>query len=389
MTSASHATGTWPIPVERATALGERIREPDSGNVRMSQRLELVRARNDADQLRRFAAAAITHWTGAPVHAHAVAAGFLARAGDLEAAAHHAATVVDLGTWRSDRSYLWSVFVRELAHAAIALEDHDLCRQLLEDVHPLAPSCGVNGAVVAFAGSHAHTAGLLAAALDQPEAARLLLGRATTTYRRLGAAGWLAELADHGPSGPAGGDDRLGPAAAMRRRGPVWDLGFAGRHATVPHAKGLSDIARLVAAGGGEIHVLDLVGAADRSTATGPIVDRAALDAYRQRLADLDTDLAEADRHNDPERRAVAAAERQALLDELRRVTGTRHKPRQFANHPAERARKAVSGRIGDAIRKLEPVLPELAAHLQRTIVTGTYCRYRPDTTTWDLDDNT
>lgn len=154
----------------------------------------------------------------------------------------------------------------------------------------------------------------------------------------------------------------------------------------VPHAKGLSDIARLVAAGGDESHVLDLVGVADRSSATGTIVDCAALDAYR-RLAD--TDLAEADRQNDPERRAVAAGERQALLDELRRVTGTRHKPRQFAKHPAERAGKAVSGRIRDAIRKLEPVLPELAAHLQRTIITGTYCRYRPDTTIWELDGNT
>ena len=39
-----------------------------------------------------------------------------------------------------------------------------------------------------------------------------------------------------------------------------------------------------------------------------------------------------------------------------------------------------------DAIRKLEPVLPELAAHLQRNIVTGTYCRYRPELTHWEVD---
>ncbi|HEV2070074.1 MAG TPA: hypothetical protein VGR26_09800 [Acidimicrobiales bacterium] len=31
--------------------------------------------------------------------------------------------VLDLGTWRADRSYLWSVFVHELSHAAIALGD--------------------------------------------------------------------------------------------------------------------------------------------------------------------------------------------------------------------------------------------------------------------------
>ena len=155
--------------IENAAVLGDRIREPDTGNVRMSQRLELVRARGRPDELRAFAAEAVGHWTGAPVHAHAVAAGFSARAGDLEAARHHVAAVVDLGTWRADRSYLWSVFVRELAQAAVALGDRDLCAQLLDDVDPVAGSCGVNGAVVAFAGSHAHTAGLLAAALDQPE----------------------------------------------------------------------------------------------------------------------------------------------------------------------------------------------------------------------------
>ena len=84
-----------------------------------------------------------------------------------------------------------------------------------------------------------------------------------------------------------------------------------------------------------------------------------------------------------------AEAERQALLDELGRVTGAHRQPRQFANHPAERARKAVTARIRDAIRKLEPVLPELAAHLERTIVTGTYCRYRPDGTAWEISAQT
>jgi hypothetical protein len=56
---------------------------------------------------------------------------------------------------------------------------------------------------------------------------------------------------------------------------------------------------------------------------------------------------------------------------------------------PTERARKAVTARVRDAIRRLEPLLPELAAHLQRTIVTGTYCRYRDDrSTTWDVDNS-
>ena len=367
--------------IEQAAELGERLHEPDTGNVRMSQRLELVRARADADELRRFAGDAVDHWTGAPVHAHAVAAGFLTRAGDADAAAHHVATVVDLGTWRADRSYLWSVLVRELAHAAIALDDRELCRQLFDDLNPIADSCGVNGAVVAFAGSHAHTAGLLAAALDRSEASQLLLDQAATTYRRLGATSWLADArADAARSS----DDTA--TASMRRVGDVWHLAFAGKEATVPQTKGLADIARLVSAAGSEVHVLELVDAVDRSGGSGEMADRTALNAYRRRLVDLEAEIDDAALGNDPERRARAEEERQALIDELGRVSGVRRQPREFANHPAERARKAVAGRIRDAIRKLEPLLPELAAHLQRTIVTGNYCRYRPDATQWDID---
>lgn len=364
--------------IESSTALGERIREPDTGNVAMSQRLELVRARNDPEELRRFAEAAVAHWTGAPVHAHAVAAGFTARAGDEDAARRHVAAVIDLGTWRSDRSYLWSVFVRELAQAAVALDDRDLCARLLEDLGPLAGSCGVNGAVVAFAGSHGHTAGLLAGALGRSEESGDLLARAGAAYGRLGARSWLAELESAlllgtGGAGPTRAD------ASMHRRGAVWSIRFAGREATVPHTKGLGDIARLLASTAREVHVLDLVESADRSGSPGDMVDRQALGAYRQRLADIDADIGEAEQNNDGERRVRLEVERDALLDELSRVGTVGGRPRSFANHPTERARKAVTARVRDAIRKLEPTLPELCAHLEATIVTGTYCRYRSD----------
>jgi len=40
-----------------------------------------------------------------------------------------------------------------------------------------------------------------------------------------------------------------------------------------------------------------------------------------------------------------------------------------------------------DAIRRINDALPELGAHLDRSIVTGSYCRYQPDETiTWDVD---
>ncbi|MGH9023682.1 MAG: hypothetical protein ACRDV9_11400 [Acidimicrobiia bacterium] len=106
----------------------------------------------------------------------------------------------------------------------------------------------------------------------------------------------------------------------------------------------------------------------------------------RRRLADLDEEAAEAADHNDGERVARLESERQALLDEMRRVTGIGGRPRQFANHPAERARKAIAARLRDAIQQLTADLPELAAHLEGAIVTGNCCRYRPpDHMAWDL----
>jgi AAA ATPase domain len=365
--------------IHTARTLGERIREPDTANVWMSQRLELVRARAQPQELARFAADAVAHWTGAPVHAHAVAAGFLARAGDLDGAERHVATVADLGTWRADRSYLRSVFVRELAVAAIALHQESLCAQLLADLEPLGASCGVNGALVAFAGSHAHTAGLLAAAAGRDGQA--LLSRARAVYQRLGAAGWLAEIDQGLSSGPGEAATRL-----LRRQGRTWQITYHGQQATVLHSKGLADLAVLLAKPGQDVHVLELYGSADRSGPAGTLADRTALAAYRQRLHELDDQIAEAAAHHDPERRARLDQEKETLLTELRRVTRPGRQPREFATYPAERARKAVAARLRDTIRRLEHDLPDLAAHLDKTITTGTYCRYRaqPDDT-WHI----
>jgi DNA-binding CsgD family transcriptional regulator len=186
--------------IEDAADLGSLIREPDTDNVRMSQRLELVRARNNPDDLLEFAEAATAHWTGAPMLAHAIAAGFCARAGDLKAAGRHVTIVADLGSWRADRYYFWSVGVRELAIAAIALDDRALCEELLNELAAIAATCGVNGAVVAFAGSHGHVAGLLAAHLGIASAGPLL-AEAAATYERLSAHAYLADLEASAPTG--------------------------------------------------------------------------------------------------------------------------------------------------------------------------------------------
>jgi hypothetical protein len=125
--------------------------------------------------------------------------------------------------------------------------------------------------------------------------------------------------------------------------------------------------------------VLELAGSALDGGSSIEMADRTALAQYRQRLEDLDDDRIEAERHNDTGRIALVEAERQALLEHLRSVTGLGGQARTTAARAGERARKAVTARIRDAISRLEAPMPQLARHLDETIVTGTSCRYRAD----------
>jgi predicted ATPase len=173
---------------------------------------------------------------------------------------------------------------------------------------------------------------------------------------------------------------------SLRRRDAIWDIGYRGEAATVTDSKGLRDLATLLSRPGVDVHVLELVGSPIGSGASIEMVDRTALAQYRQRLADLDDDIAEAEHHHDTERIARAEAEREALLDELRTVSGLGGQSRLTGAHAGERARKAVSARIKVAIGHLETPMPQLAAHLDEAIITGTWCRYRADMAeNWDV----
>jgi tetratricopeptide (TPR) repeat protein len=387
--------------IAAAAALGERIGEPDTGNVRMSQLLGLAWARSDPDQLRDTARGAVRWWVGVPSHAHAVAAALHVRAGDLDAARRALDTVVSLGAWREDRSYLWSVFVGGMAAAAAALGDHGLCAELLPELSAVAETCGVNGALVCFTGSNAHWAGMLAAALGRTDEARRHLTHALRVHRQLGAAVWEVEtrraLAALDPAGDhAGQADRLaadlglapppGADAELRLDGGVWRVRHRDASAHLGRLKGLADLAALLANPGRDVHVLDLVAAGPHEHSSGPVLDATAVAAYRRRLAELDEDLVEARTARDTTREERCDAERAALLAELGRAAGFAGRRRSLGSSTTERARKAVGGRLREAIQRIGAVLPELGAHLDRSVTTGTTCRYDPaEPLTWRL----
>ena len=374
--------------MDGAGRIGEQIHEPDTGNVLMSQRVALASARRDPDELRTLAGDAVRWWTGAPVLAHAVAAGALAKAGDLEGAEHEVGMVAASGGWQSEGSYLRSVLVGHLAEASIALGDKELCAELFADIEDITDACGVNGAVVAFAGPFAHTAGILASVLDDHESARSMLHRSIATSRRLGAVVWARD----GEAALHAVEERLGAAtpdddaidseaetASLIRHGGVWTVSWRHESGTLPHLKGLADIATLVGRRDQEVSALELAGGpAASGVGTDLMTDRQSLDAYRRRLDDLDVEIDAADRDADIGRSELLDAERQQLLAELRTVTGLGGRIRSNSNDPSERARKAVSGRIRDAIGRLADITPDLATHMDRSIHTGLRCSYEP-----------
>jgi hypothetical protein len=150
-------------------------------------------------------------------------------------------------------------------------------------------------------------------------------------------------------------------------------------------AKGLADLAVLLAAPGREIAAADLVaaagaglaGRADLGLGADEVFDQTARRQIRARLADLAGQIAEAESWNDPERAARASTERDILLRELAAATGQGGRARLLGDQ-SERARKAVTARIRDVIGRIEQAHPALGAHLRASVTTGTRCSYSP-----------
>ena len=107
----------------------------------------------------------------------------------------------------------------------------------------------------------------------------------------------------------------------------------------------------------------------------GPMLDAEAKESYRQRLAEIEDELAQATSWHDDERAARLAGERDLIAGELGRAVGLGQRDRSFAS-PEERARVSVTKAIKTAIRLIDQHSPELAAHLDASIQTGRFCAY-------------
>ncbi|HVV24069.1 MAG TPA: hypothetical protein VHF06_31835, partial [Pseudonocardiaceae bacterium] len=396
--------------VDRAAVLGAELGEPGAADVHFDQRWAL------ADALGRLGELVDAAGDAFPDPDSPRARGFRAlamlAAGDKAGAAAVVAPLLADGIGNDEPpagdprpgghgELLDAVHRAELA---VGLDNRSLAEHAYATLLPYAELTAVSGAAVSFRGAVAHHLGVLARMLGRSSAAAAHLTCAVAVHERLGATTWTlrsrfelarttspsvcAEIADHAR--------RLGMAGLVRdatpafhRSGARWTLSYGGVTAHLRDSKGLADLAVLLSRPGRTVSAIDLAAGGDRhahaglSLGAGDVLDRAARERLRARLRDLDEEITDARDWSDQERVTRAAAERDDLLAALASAAGQAHRPRGPGDQD-ERARKAVTARIRDALGRIERVHPALGAHLSQSVSTGRLCCYAPKTpVTW------
>ncbi len=155
--------------------------------------------------------------------------------------------------------------------------------------------------------------------------------------------------------------------------GDAWLVGTVDDPVRLRDARGLRDIARLLAAPRKPVHVTDLIHPVEGQ----PLLDAGARAEYESRLGDLAVEAVEAARDGDLVRAALARAERDAIVTALEGHDG---------GDVFERARRAVTTRIRISLDHVEQAAPAIGGHLRTAIRTGTFCSYEPvELVRWDL----
>ncbi|SNY95877.1 tetratricopeptide repeat protein [Halomonas sp. hl-4] len=222
--------------------------------------------------------------------------------------------------------------------------------------------------------------------------ADLELDAACRALEELNATTWAKLAREHRPVTPS--RQATEPEhCVFCREGDMRTVTFGGPTVRLKDLKGMRYLERLLAEPGREFHVLDLVevergalpvglsaGGAPRIDAQCglEVFDSKAREAYRQRLAETEEDIAEAEANNDFHRAQLARADREFLVDELCRGVGLNGRARTVGDG-VERARTSATRSLRYALNRITQHHSSLGAHLERTLRTGTYFVYQPD----------
>jgi tetratricopeptide (TPR) repeat protein len=309
-----------------------------------------------------------------------------------------------------------ALHARLQAYVAFLTRSSEACERAREVLTPLSGGWLVGLYGCDISGPVAYWAGLVDLAESRVDAAAAEFREAIRSAESLGARPWVVEaklgLAEASPepeaarlrkeaeteaaalgiSNPGVARTQSLPGNEFHLTGETWTLSMAGRTVHVPDAKGLRDIHVLLSAPGTEIpatRLLNPTGGEEVVAAArlsgDEVLDAEARAAYQRRLTDLDEQIDNAALLGNDTKAARLDEEREALLSELRAAAGLGTRTRRLGDE-AERARKTVTARIRDTLRKLDDRHPELATHLRSTISTGSTCGYQPNTPTrWKL----
>jgi hypothetical protein len=304
----------------------------------------------------------------------------------------------------------WLGAMAGLAYVAAVTGDTSAAARIYDALLPYRGRLVVFGGALVTMEPVSHYLGLLAMTLGRPGQAAAYLGEAISLEEEIGALPYLAHSLDalagaldgRGAAGDADAAvhtrsrarsiaERLGMTVLLERMSPAvgewrltrdgddWLLDAGGEHARLRDGRGLHYLRALLAAPGRDIPALELAagGGGLVASANEPVLDETARRAYRRRLTQLAGELDHADRAGDPARAERAEAERQALLEELRRASGLAGLPRDTSQE-AEHARVNVTRTLRSTLARIAEPAPMAAAHLQASIRTGRLCRYDP-----------
>lgn len=379
---------TAPQLLELARQAGEDARLPDAFMVLGTlsayaglQDGDLVAVATTAGAAEQFAV------TEAVTVVHAEAAFLWAAAGHLDRAEALLRTFRGGSLAALARDQDWLLTLQLVLEVALAVDDEQTVREATALLEPYAGRAVVNAGAVCFHGVTDDPLSRALHRLGRAEEGAALRASALATYERIGAQWWSARL----QACPVPSAVEVSPRAARLHptSGGLWAIGAEAT--PVAGLRGFGYLRTLLRQPGHEHRALDLAGqghAVVEEHDLGEIVDKQALAAYRQRLADLQEDLEEAEQWDDTGRAGRARAERDALLEELSRATGLGSRGR-VTGSSQERARVAVKKAISTAIARIADVDDQLADHLRRSVQTGLLCSYDPEpgtAPTWLLD---
>lgn len=367
-------------------------------------------ADGDEERMERIVRHLAVHSPLPQAHAAPLVLVELAHGQTVEAAARFEALLLEIDALPRNMVYVWTLVM--LAAACVALDAERHARRIYDALAPYADRICVAAGAVACAGAVSHYLGRLDALTGRLDRADEHLTDAVRRHRRLGALPMLARslhaheavlLRRSGPGDAerarAAGDEarelaeRLGmtkagqvnpaPPLELVRDGEVWTVCGDGRTVQLADSLGLRYLDVLVSNPATEISALDLVEhvagvPAVADTSRQDQIDERARAAYRTRLAELDSDLAEAQAWNDPGRAEQIASERDFLIHEITAAYGLGGRARPL-NSELERARVNVTRAIRSAIRKLAAHEPELARKVGVAVRTGSFRSYTPD----------